>query len=246
MSDNDDAFFEAAAEAAAEEGKSSASEVARLSAEAMKIQQEISVLEDELSGKKGSLNKILTGDLPAAMEEAGTDYWRDPETGTVIELETAVNSALPKDQDKRNAMFAALRPLGVDDILAQEFNVLLAPDHRDLQKIRALFFPGESKVEPEIAQRIAELRDLTGLTSIPAEEKLGVHPARLKSWLKEMINSNPPADETADESVIEQDDPIDPNAVEPPKRTATDVIRDAGIWFGRQAKIKPPRKGKKR
>lgn len=233
----DDPFFDAAEAAIETDAAKTSGDVRVLAQRALKEKQDVEVVEADLTARKSSLNKLLMVELPGAMEAAGTDFWRDPETGTTIELETKIDSKMPKEQDKRNVLFAQLRPLGVDDILGQEFSVVLSPDHPSLPNIRALFIPDEATgVDPETMQRIAELRDLIGLTGVPADQKMGVHPSRFKAWLKELITRNPTVDDAADDVLDE---------TEPAKRSAVDIIRGAGIWFGRQAAIKPPKKGKK-
>lgn len=182
-----------------------------------------------LDTANADIAKIRTETMPALLAEMGTEIWRDPETGLTVELETAVNSALPKDQDKRNAIFKALRPIGIDEILAEEFNVSFAPNDKRAAAVReilGLSQPDEPDdlvesedegaepafKEPLFTNRqlalLADLKEELGLKDLPAEEKLGAHPSRLKSWLKKRIDAG-----------------------------KGPQIKEAGIWFGKHAKV---------
>lgn len=180
-----------------------------------------------LEGLRGTVSKALNATFPALLQELGTEIWRDPETGIAVELVTAVNSSLPKDVVKRNAILDALRPIGVEQIMAEEFTVTFSPNDRRAHIVRALLGldsppvledeePGGRLTNLE-TELIWNLRNELGLTQtdLPAEEKLGVHAARLGAWLKEKISKG-----------------------------FGKAITDAGIWHGKHAKLVEPKSKK--
>jgi hypothetical protein len=185
-----------------------------------------------LDGAKSKVNELASKNIPELMRDMGTDIWRDPETGRALELVTAINSAMPKDQEKRNGIYDALRPIGIEEVLAEEFVIVFSPgDHRSAIVRRLLGLgekhqlmegdqdvPGLSNYETEIIDNAR--RELKLDQPLPTSEKLGVHPSRFKSWLKEKI-----------------------------ERGFGTVITEAGIWHGKIAKIIEPdakSKGKKK
>lgn len=193
----------------------------------VKAEENAAILKAQLEGETATASKIKTATLPDLLKEMGTELWRDPETGITVELETAVNSSLPKDVERRNEILDALRPIGIEQIMAEEFTVSFAPNDKRAHAIRAILGlePQTSVLEDgdsedyrlsneqmDLVQRLRETFEFEGL---PAEEKLGVHPSRLKSWLKTMIGKGYGND-----------------------------IKEAGIWHGKHAKLTNP-KGKK-
>jgi len=188
-----------------------------------KIEQVKAVLE----GLEAVVNKAKTVTFPALLQELGTEIWRDPVSGIAVELVTAVNSKLPKEIAKRNAVLDALRPIGVEEIMAEEFTVTFSPNDRRAHIVRALLglTPPPVLEDDEPDQRltnlenelICNLRDELGLsqTDLPAEEKLGVHAARLGAWLREKI-----------------------------AKGFGSAISDAGIWHGKHAKLVVPKEKK--
>lgn len=185
------------------------------------------MLSAQLEGEAAVVSKLKTDTIPEILKEMGTELWRDPETGILVELVTAVNSSLPKDVDKRNAILDALRPLGIEQIMAEEFTIQFSPNDKRAHAIRAIIglenpgsiFEDEADVprltneQMDLVQRLRESLDLNDL---PASEKLGVHPARLKSWLTELIGKG-----------------------------HGETIRDAGIWHGKHAKVTEPKGSRK-
>ena len=192
-----------------------------------RLQEVADNLKNELEAANAEINKIRTETMPTLLAEMGTELWRDPETGLTVELETAVNSSLPKDQEKRNAVLDALRPIGIEEILAEEFNITFTPNDKRAYFIREILGLSQDDAlledAPEEAPRltnrqralIEDLRKELELTDLPAEEKLGVHPSRLKAWLKRRIEAGKGKE-----------------------------ILDAGIWHGKHAKVVTPKKGK--
>ena len=186
-------------------------------------EEQLAMLTEQVDGLNAKIGKIRTVTVPDLLKEMGTEIWRDPDTGIAIELELAVNAALPKDQEKRNAMLDALRPIGVEEIMAEEFTVTFSPNDRRAHIVRALLGlspapvleddkPDERLTNHEIAM-IEDLRLALQIQELPAEEKLGVHAARLKAWLKERI-----------------------------EKGFGKTVSDAGIWYGKHAKIVKPKK----
>jgi hypothetical protein len=169
------------------------------------------------------LNDLKTVKLPEMMKELGTDIWRDPETGVAIELEPAVGT-MPKDAEKRKEILAALEPLNVSEIVADEMRVLFTPGDKRAAVVRAILgleeptaiFEEDEEHEP-LSERergiiSTMLRELN-LGQLPAEESRSVHGSRFKAWLKRKIEEGHGA-----------------------------LITDAGIWHGSYAKIKRPKK----
>jgi hypothetical protein len=191
--------------------------------------EQVNALQENLKSKVG---KIKTETFPDLLREMGTEIWRDPETGISIELETAVNSKLPEDREKRNDILNALRPIGIEEILGEEFKVVFIPNDRRaavLRRFLGLPDPIVDVVEDEKtpaprltneeASAIEELRQKLELGTLPAEEKLGVHASRLGAWLRRQVDAGKGKE-----------------------------ISDAGIWHGKTAKVKKPDapKGKKK
>lgn len=201
-------------------------EVIRAFKELMQAEANAAELKASLEGETSIISKIKTATLPDLLKEMGTEIWRDPETGITVELEVAVNSTLPKDIQKRNDMLDALRPLGIEQIMAEEFTVQFSPNDKRAHAIRAIlgleqqttvFDEDEEdhRLTNEQMDLVQRLRESLELQQLPASEKLGVHPARLKSWLKELIGKG-----------------------------KGNEISEAGIWHGKHAAVKRP-KGKK-
>lgn len=194
----------------------------------IEAEQKATELNALLDGYNSIISKNKSDVLPSLLQEFGSEIWRDPDTGLTVELETAVNSSLPKDQNKRNAILDALRPLGIEQIMAEEFNIIFAPGDKRVHAIRAILGlePQDAVIEgQEDAPRLTnhqmdlihQLRESLELENLPAEEKLGVHPSRLKSWLKRQIDGgNGPA------------------------------VSEAGIWHGKHAKIIKPKEAKRK
>lgn len=191
--------------------------------ELMEATQELTELTAVAEGLNSKINKIKSETFPDLLREMGTEIWRDPETGITVELETSVNASLPKDRERRNEILNALRPLGIEEILGEEFSVNFIPnDPRTpiLRRLLGLPDPILDAIEdegeaPQLTNAqvaaIEDFRAAFNLGTMPAEEKLGVHPSRLASWLKRMIDGG--------------------KGVE---------VRDAGIWHGKTAKVKRP------
>lgn len=193
-------------------------------------QQKIDDLGAELKTLNSEVSKIKSDTMPSLLAELGTDLWRDPETGLTVELETSVNSTLPKDMDKRNAIFDALRPIGINEILAEEYNVTFKPNDKRAMALREILglSPQEDVIDDDSDAPAAEgrltneqmdlvqrLRETFEFNDLPATEKLGAHPSTLKSWLKKRIIAG-----------------------------KGDMIRDAGIWHGKAAKVTKPKASK--
>lgn len=198
--------------------------------ETVEAEEKVAELEALLEGQKAIVTKNKNQVLPDLLREMGTSLWRDPESGVTVELETAVNATLPKDQNRRNEILDALRPIGIEEILAEEFTVTFSPNDKRAMAVRALLgLPpinmdliddGEdqtSRLTNEQVAMIEDLRASLGLGELPATEKLGCHPSRLKAWLKEQINAG----------------------------HGTEIL-DAGIWHGKAAKFVKPRASKKK
>lgn len=182
-----------------------------------------------LSGLSAKISKIKTETFPELLREMGTEIWRDPDTGITVELETAVNSSLPKDREKRNEVLRALKPLGIEEIMGEEYNVVFIPgDARSpiLRRLLGIPEPIDNLLEEEGAEdkpvlrltneqidAIEAFREAFKIGTMPAEEKLGVHASRLASWLKKKIEGG-----------------------------FGTQVRDAGIWHGKSAKVNKPKK----
>lgn len=201
--------------------------------ELMTAQEEFEQVSEVAEGLKSKISKIKSETFPELLREMGTEIWRDPETGITVELKTSVNASLPKDREKRNEILNALRPLGIEEILGEEFNLVFIPNDKRTPILRRLLGipePVEDLLDDEDqampAQRltneqidaIERFREAFELGDMPAEEKLGVHPSRLAAWLKRKIDAG----------------------------SGTE-IREAGIWHGKVADINKPKakKGKK-
>jgi hypothetical protein len=220
----DDDFFDPEVDAVS--SNDNTAEVIRTFKQLMEAEGNASELKAQLEGENAIITKIKSATLPDLLKEMGTEIWRDPETGITVELEVAVNSSLPKDLQKRNDMLDALRPLGIEQIMAEEFIVNFSPNDKRAHAIRAIlgleqqttiFDEDEEdhRLTNEQMDLVQRLRETLELQQLPATEKLGVHPARLKSWLKELIGKGKGND-----------------------------ITEAGIWHGKFAAVKQP-KGKK-
>lgn len=203
--------------------------------ELMSSQEEYDQTAEVLDGLKSKINKIKTETFPELLREMGTEIWRDPETGITIELETSVNASLPKDRERRNEILNALRPIGIEEILGEEFSLVFIPKDKRVPALRRLLglpepvvdhslieeegdAPQEIKLTNEQIDAIERFREAFEFGSMPAEEKLGVHPSRLAAWLKRQIDAGMGTE-----------------------------IRDAGIWHGKSAKVNKPKapRGKK-
>lgn len=195
----------------------------------MEAEANLEMLREQVAGETAIVTKMKNDRLPELLKEMGTELWKDPETGTVVELETAVNSALPKDMKKRNELLDALRPIGIEQILAEEFTINFMPNDPRVHIIRAILGlePQDDVFEDEDssgrltnhqAELVHQLRESLELGDLPAAEKLGCHAATLKKFLKETLDGG-------DAEKIK-------------------AIDDAGIWHGKHAKVKKPR-GKK-
>jgi hypothetical protein len=195
--------------------------------ELMEAQEQFDQVTELAEGLKAKIGKIKTDTFPDLLREMGTEIWRDPETGITVELETSVNASLPKDREKRNEILHALRPLGIDEILGEEFNVTFIPnDVRSpvLRRLLGIPEPVEELIEDDSAptaspkltnmqiDAIEQFREAFALGEMPAEEKLGVHASRLGAWLRKKINDGKGAEVTA-----------------------------AGIWHGKKAEVKKPK-----
>lgn len=216
----DDDFFAEALDQIPQTNNNTA-EVIRVFKETMETKQQIEELSAVLEGLNKTLSKNLTKVLPELLNEMGTEIWRDPDTGVTVELELAVNSTLPKEVNKSNAILDALRPLGIEEIMAEEFNVTFSPNDQRAVAVREILgltqpqdlldeegAPLHPRLSNQQMDLIQQLRESLGLLNLPAEEKLGVHAARLKKWLKERIEQGKGQE-----------------------------ISDAGIWHGKHAKL---------
>ena len=182
---------------------------------------EIEVLIEATKEKGKEVNRIKTDEIPQLMRAAGTSVWVDDQTGRKIELETSVNASLPKDLDKRNEMLNALRPIGINEIVGEEYNLTFLPDDSRTEALRMLLgikdeeqviedaAPPPSKLTNSQIDAIQQVREMLGWDKqdMPVESKLGVHPSRLKAWLKRKIDAG-----------------------------HGQQVTDAGIWFGKVAK----------
>lgn len=198
--------------------------------ELMQATEELEQVSAVAEGLSSKINKIKSDTLPELLREMGTELWRDPETGITVELVTSVNSSLPKDRDKRNDILNALRPIGIEEILGEEYNVVFIPnDQRSPVLRRLLGIPepqldvledeGDANAAPRLTNaQVAAIEDFRAafdLGNMPAEEKLGCHPSRLAAWLKKKIESG-----------------------------FGEQVREAGIWHGKAAKINKPKEKK--
>jgi hypothetical protein len=222
MSDNDD-FFDPDLDSKVTNDNTA--EVIAAFKTLVKAEENAAILKAQLEGETATASKIKTATLPDLLKEMGTELWRDPETGITVELETAVNSALPKNVEKRNEILDALRPIGIEQIMAEEFTVNFAPNDKRAHAIRAILGlePQTSVLEDdddsedyrlsnEQMDLVQRLRETFEFEDLPSAEKLGVHPSRLKSWLKTMIGKGHGND-----------------------------IKEAGIWHGKHAKLTKPK-----
>lgn len=230
MQDNDNFFGDDLPETA--DKASTTAQVIATFKELMAAQEQLAQVDELQKNLKDKIGKISNQTFPDLLREMGTEIWRDPETGITVELETSVNSKLPEDREKRNDVLNALRPIGIEEILGEEFKVVFIPNDRRspiLRRFLGLSDPIVDVVEDEEtpaprlsneeASLIEELRQKLELGTLPAEEKLGCHPSRLGAWLRKRV----------DEGKGPQ-------------------ISDAGIWHGKTAKVKRPSeaKGKKK
>jgi hypothetical protein len=230
MAEDDAAFFDGDLPQTSDD-QSTTSRVISTFKELMGLEEEYAQVTELESGLKSKIGKIKTETFPDLLREMGTEIWRDPETGITVELETAVNSALPKDREKRNDTLNALRPLGIEEILGEEFNITFIPnDPRAPALRRFLGLPDPivdviedddapaPRLTNEQVDLIERLRASLQLGTMPAEEKLGVHASQLGAWLRRKIDEG-----------------------------FGSAVTDAGIWHGKSAKVKKPdSKGKKK
>lgn len=194
--------------------------------ELMDAQEEYEQATEIAEGLKSKISKIKSDTFPELLREMGTEIWRDPDSGITVELETSVNAKLPKEPERRNEVLNALRPIGIEEILGEEFNVTFIPNDARVPALRRLLgiqepvvdlieeddAPHDVKLTNEQIDFIERFRETFGFGNMPAEEKLGVHPSRLAAWLKRQIDAG--------------------------KGTE---IRDAGIWHGKMAKVNKPK-----
>lgn len=221
---NEDDFFEEGLQVNSD--NSNTQEVVRVFNEWKDKQEKLEALAIEVEALSSDISKIKSETMPDLLREMGTELWRDPESGLTVELETAVNSKLPKNQEKRNEIFDALRPIGIEEILAEEFNVTFSPNDKRAAVVRELLglTPQDDVLEEEgealvwtnyQKELLDKVHEEFGLNDLPAEEKLGAHPSRLASWLKKKIVAGD-----------------------------GETIKAAGIWHGKHAKMTAPKKGK--
>ena len=224
MQDNDNFFGDDLPETT--DSESNTTKVIATFKELMTFQEEFDQTAEVLEGLKSKISKIKTETFPELLREMGTEIWRDPETGITVELETAVNSSLPKGREKRNEILNALRPIGIEEILGEEFNITFIPNDKRAVVLRRLVgipepvtdliedenAPPVIKLTNEQIDAIERFREVFELGQMPAEEKLGVHPSRLGAWLKRKIDGGQGTE-----------------------------ISAAGIWHGKSAKVNKPK-----
>ena len=210
---------------------STAAQVVKTFKELMAAEEQLAQVEEVQKNLSTTINKIKTDTFPELLRTMGTEVWRDPETGIAIELETSVNAKLPQDRERRNEVLNALRPIGIEEILGEEFNVTFIPNDRRAPFLRRFLglpdpiidvVEDENSPAPRLTNEqidaIERLREAFELGTMPAEEKLGVHPSRLASWLRKRVDEGKGKE-----------------------------ISDAGIWHGKIAKVKRnDGKGKKK
>lgn len=228
MQDDDNFFGDDLPETT--DNESNTKKVIEIFKELMAAQEELEQVTSVAEGLSSKIGKIKTETFPELLRTMGTEIWRDPETGITVELETSVNASLPKDREKRNEVLNALRPIGIEEILGEEFSVVFIPNDRRAMILRKLLGLPDPVVdvledeEPKVKgltneeiYAIEGFRQNFELNTMPAEEKLGVHPSRLSAWLKKQIDAGHGTE-----------------------------IRYAGIWHGKVAKVKKPseKKGK--
>lgn len=224
MSTYDDDFFGDAIEDTSTNDNTS--EVIKAFNELREAESNAEVLAAQLEGENKAIRELKTKTLPDLLKEMGTELWKDPETGIIVELETAVNASLPKDIEKRNEMLEALRPVGIEQIMAEEFIVNFMPNDKRSHAIRAILGldPQTSVLEDDEEDHrltnsqldlVHTVREELELGALPAGEKLGCHPATLKKFLRELLAKG--------------------------DAEITQAIDDAGIWHGKHAKIKKPK-----
>lgn len=231
MNDNDNFFGEDLPETT--DAASNTAQVISTFKELMEAEEQLEQVNALQENLKSKVGKIKTETFPDLLRLMGTEIWRDPESGITVELETSVNAKLPEDREKRNDVLNALRPIGIEEILGEEFKIVFIPnDKRSPMLRRFLGLPDpivdvvedENTPAPRLtneqAALIEQLRSELELGTMPAEEKLGVHSSRLAAWLRRQVDAGKGED-----------------------------IKNAGIWHGKVAKVKRPDdkgKGKKK
>lgn len=198
-------------------------QMARAHADLVKAESELAELNALVEGVNNRIKEIKEFKMPDLMKSMASDVWKDPVTGRTIELVSTVNSAQPKDMDKRRELFDALEPLHVAEIVAEEFTVNFNPGDKRAKFIRALLGlnppelvdEDEAKLSNSETELVYQVRQQLGLTELPADEKVGVHPSRFRSWLLKQITEG-----------------------------HGQVLTDAGIWHGRAIKVTEPKVAK--
>ena len=214
MTDNDD-FFGGTEELI--DHKALGGQMARAHAELVQAESELAAHNAVGEGIMACIKELKEFKMPDLMKSMATDVWKDPITGRTIELVPTVNSAQPKDMDKRRELFDALEPLHVSEIVAEEFTVNFNPGDTRAKFIRAMLGldspnlieegPELSNYETELAHQVRQQ-----LGELPADEKVGVHPSRFRSWLLKQLENG-----------------------------FGDTITQAGIWHGKAIKITEPK-----
>lgn len=229
MAKTDDEFFNDVKEDGIQNDNTAS--IIRVFNETVEAEAKVEELTALLDNQNEIISKNKTMVLPELLNEMGTELWRDPISGITVELETAVNSSLPKDVDKRNQTLTALRPIGIEEILVEEFTVMFTPNDKRSAVIRAILgieSPNVTLLEENAFEEVSpltnyqvdlihKLREDLELGELPATEKLGCHAARLKSFLREKIAAG-----------------------------FGQTVKDAGIWYGKHAKFTKPKSTKKR
>lgn len=168
----DPSMFESdSAEAAkpAENATISLARVTELGRVMLLRQADVAAAEAALTAAKEALREVETVDLPELMKEVGLSSFTMPD-GTRIEVRNEISCAITVE--KRPEAHAWLRSHGFGGLIKTE--------------VAASFAAGESELALEAAESIADAFE----REVDVIEV--VHPATLKSWVKEQIEAGTP------------------------------------------------------
>lgn len=184
-------------------------------------EESLSQLEEQVKAEKAEISRLDMQEMPKLLKEMGSSLWRHPTEPIQVELVSAVDATQPKEMERRIALFDSLDEIGIYEIIGQEFTITFTPGDRNATVMKYLLGLTQEVVEGEIQlsnhelELIHQFREDLGIQTLPAEEKVGVHPARLKKWLLEKIDAG-----------------------------FGNIIEAAGIWHGKKAKISETKKRK--
>lgn len=192
--------------------------------ELVNLMDSSSELAEMTKANKSSIHKLRSVELPSIVDDLGIEGKPELTVGNrrfVLTVDTAVESTLPKDQEKRQAKLDALMPLGVGELITEELKVELRPDDPRSLALRivlglfkddAIFEEDQSvldEMDPKLRKAAEALAELMGKDKPPASRVMAVNAARFKSWLKKKIEAGHGQE-----------------------------IKDAGIFYGRMATLK--------